>query len=519
MSHMHVEVRHGQYHDSVTLLGVSRTVAQVPGVAAAQVAMATPLNLDVLAQMGFELPPTSPDDLVVALRLEDSDDLDAARDVALDALRQALAPRRAAAGVAQVPPATTGSALKAEPTSLVLVSVPGASAAAEAWDALDAGAHVMLFSDNVDLDDEVALKRAAAERGLLVMGPDCGTAVVGGVGLGFANAVRPGPVSIVAASGTGAQQLMSLLDAQGIGVRHCLGLGGRDLGARVGGLAAEQAMRMLAADEGTELVVLVSKPADPGVVTRLEELAESLGLDLVWAVLGPESEGLTVAAEQVCERLGHEFPLWPAWGRPVPTDRPISFEQPAAPENALLRGLFAGGTLCDEAMVLASRSLGAIASNVPLEGAPALDASGPGALASSLASAGHAVVDLGDDTLTVGRAHPMIDPTLRLDAIADAAADPRVRVLLLDVVLGHGAHADPAGAHAPAIEQALATANEQGRELDVLVTLVGTTDDPQGRDAQAEALAASGAHVYLSNAQATAAATDLLPHVPAGATR
>ncbi len=518
MSHMHVEVRHGQYHDSVTLLGVSRTVAQVPGVAAAQVAMATPLNLDVLAQMGFDLPPTSPDDLVVALRL-DADDADATREAALEALLQALAPRRQSGEAAQVPPATTATALKADPTPLVLISVPGASAAVEAWDALDAGAHVMLFSDNVDLDDEVALKRAAAERGLLVMGPDCGTAVVGGVGLGFANAVRPGLVSIVAASGTGAQHLMSLLDAQGIGVRHCLGLGGRDLGARVGGLAAEQALRMLAVDEATELVVLVSKPADADVVTRLEHLAEELGLDLVWAVLGPESEGLTVAAEQVCARLGNEFPLWPAWGRPVPVDQPVTFDQPASPENSLLRGLFAGGTLCDEAMVLASRTLGAIASNVPLEGAPALDASGPGALTASLSQAGHAVVDLGDDTLTVGRAHPMIDPTLRLEAIADAAADPRVRVLLLDVVLGHGAHADPAGAHAPAIEQALATARDQGRELDVLVTLVATADDPQGRDVQAEALAASGAHVYLSNAQATAAATDLLPHVPAGATR
>jgi FdrA protein len=167
-------------------------------------------------------------------------------------------------------------------------------------------------------------------------------------------------------------------------------------------------------------------------------------------------------------------------------------------------------------MVLAARTVGPIASNVPLDGGPALDATGPGALAAALRTAGHAVVDLGDDTLTVGRAHPMIDPTLRLDAITAAADDPRVRVLLLDVVLGHGAHSDPASAHAPAIEQALATARSLGHDLDVVVTLVATADDPQGRDEQAEALAAAGARVHLSNAEATAAALALLPHDTGG---
>ncbi len=511
MSNQHVEIRKGSYHDSVTLLQVSKTLAALDGVEAAQVAMATPLNLDVLAQMGFELPATNPDDLVVALRLgvETSDaDHAPALETALDALERALSRRGASSEAAsgqQDPPRTTGAALRRQHSPLVLVSVPGQHAAAEAWDALDAGASVMLFSDNVSVEDEVALKTAAAQRGLLVMGPDCGTAVVGGVGLGFANVVRPGPVSLVAASGTGAQHLMALLDAAGVGVRHCLGLGGRDLSAAVGGLGARQALALLAADPGTELVVLVSKPADPAVVRELTTCASELGIDLVWALLGQDQPDLTSATGEILARLGVVVPPWPVWPEHA------TGTGTTGPSLGLLRGLFAGGTLCDEAMAIAAARLGPVASNVPLpEGGPALDASGPGALAQALAEAGHAVVDLGDDTLTVGRAHPMIDPSLRLEAIRGAASDPRVRVVLLDVVLGHGAHADPAAAHVPAIREALEHAAAQRRPLDVVVTLVGTTGDPQGLDRQAEALAAGGARVFASNAQATRAAIDCI---------
>ncbi|GAB2697233.1 FdrA family protein [Thalassiella azotivora] len=509
MTTQHVEVRHGQYHDSVTLLSVSRTVGAVDGVDAAQVAMATPLNVDVLTSMGFELPHLAPDDLVVALRFVDGlDDAarDAARSEALATLEQALVRRESPGAVEEEPARTTGAALARHGAPLVLVSTPGASAGVEAWDALQAGASVMVFSDNVDVATEVALKQEAARRGLLVMGPDCGTAVVGGVGLGFANVVRPGPVSLVAASGTGAQHLMALLDAAGVGVRHCLGLGGRDLSAQVGGLAAEQALRLLAQDEGTELVVLVSKPADAGVVSRLEQVAASLGLQVEWAVLGADQPDLTQAAERICARLGGQAPAWPTWQ----ADAGAGGGQHAAGGERLLRGLFAGGTLCDEAMAVAAAELGPVASNIPLSPDwPRLDASGPSALREAFAAAGHAFVDLGDDTLTVGRAHPMIDPGLRLEALEAAAQDPRVGVVLLDVVLGHGAQDDPAADYAPAVRAAVERAAADGRRLDVVVSLTATSGDPQGRDATAAALAAAGATVHLSNAAATRAAVAL----------
>ncbi|MFB9766830.1 FdrA family protein, partial [Nocardioides kongjuensis] len=254
----HVEIRPGAYADSVALLQVSRDVAATPGVAAAQVAMATELNVEVLQGMGFTLPATSTNDMVVALRLDDESALAAA----LAAVDAALAAARKGSPGGEVtePPRTTASALRRAGGDLALVSVPGASALVEAMDALDAGVDVMIFSDNVPVEQELAMKRLARDRGLLVMGPDCGTAVVGGVGLGFANTVTPGQVGIVAASGTGCQQVLALLDAAGVGVAAALGVGGRDLSAAIGGISTRTALDRLDADPSVGHVVVVSKP-------------------------------------------------------------------------------------------------------------------------------------------------------------------------------------------------------------------------------------------------------------------
>ncbi len=497
MSTEHVEVRRGVYHDSVTLMQASRALAALDGVAAAQVAMATPLNVDVLLGMGFDLPDgVGPGDLVVAVRVHDPSSVEAA----LAALDEALAPRGAGSSTSTLdePPRTTAAALRRSPAPVVVVSVPGPSALPEAMDAVTAGASVMVFSDNVPISDEIALKDAAAAHDVLVMGPDCGTAVVGGVGLGFAGVVSPGPVSLVAASGTGAQHLMSLLDHAGVGVRHCLGLGGRDLSSAVGGRSARQALRALAQDDGTDLVVVVSKPADPAVLAQLEALAAELGTPVEWATLGAGRPDLTSAAERVLGRLGTPAPTWPVW----PADEP----QPRSPGRAL-RGLFCGGTLCDEAMVVAGAALGPVLSNIPLDAAHRLDVGGDGRWD---AGNRHAMVDFGDDQLTSGRAHPMIDPSLRDERLAVEAADARVGAVLLDVVLGHGSHPDPASTLAPAVQAARRTARDDGRDLGVVVSLTGTRGDPQGLDGQAQALSRAGAQVHLSNASAARAAAALV---------
>jgi len=477
----HVELRPGAYADSVTLLQVSRAVQGLDGVLAAQVAMATGLNVEVLTEMGFEVPPdATTNDLVVALRLADASALEAALAGVERALKDAN--RRESGPSELAAPRTTASALRRAPEGLALISVPGASALVEAMDALDAGRDVMIFSDNVPLDQELTLKRTATERGLLVMGPDCGTAVVGGLGLGFANTVQPGPVGIVAASGTGCQQLLALLDHAGVGVTSALGVGGRDLSAEVRGLSTREALRRLDADPAVELIVVVSKPPAEEVAAELRAYSDGLGTPVEFALLGAGRPDLTAATETVLTRLGREVPTWPVTGTAT-----------AATSGQFLRGLFVGGTLCDEAMLIASSVLGPVRSNIPLS--PEL------ALGADLAAADHTMVDFGDDALTAGRAHPMIDATLRLDHLARAAADETTAVILLDVVLGHGSEPDPAALLGPAIAAV---------RQPVVVALVGTDADPQGLEGQVRALVAAGAEVHLSNAGATRRAIELM---------
>nr|WP_246406572.1 FdrA family protein [Modestobacter versicolor] len=460
---------------------VSREIGDRPGVSAVLVAMATPLNLELAAGMG--LAPDGdpkPDQLLIALTATDDAELTAA----VAAVEAALAHREKAGDAQTIPPRTIGAGLVDAPDpTLAIISVPGPYAAAEAADAIAAGRSVLVFSDGVPVEQEIALKQAAHDAGVLVMGPDCGTAIVSGVALGFANVVRRGPVGLVAASGTGAQQVSSLLDAAGVGVSHVLGVGGRDLSAAVGGLATLDALAALDADPATERVLLVSKPPAPDVAERVQQAAAGLSVPVRSAVLSAEQPDLTAAVEALLGDLGVAVPEWPS--RPGTAD--------AVPPGAVLKGFYSGGTLADEAMLIAAPVLGDIRSNTPLR--PELD------LGTDLRARGHVVIDFGDDALTVGRAHPMIDPTLRLEAISNLAAGREPAVLLLDVVLGHGSDPDPAHSLVPALRAA---------GLPAVVALVGTEADPQGWSRQADALAEAGAAVFASNAAAARYALSLI---------
>lgn len=463
-----VQVLAGRYYDSVRLMQVSREAAAVAGVEQVLVAMATDLNLRLLEEMGFtpeSAAGAGPDDLLIALRAVD----EAAGEAGLAAIERALVGSFGGgpAGLFAPPaPRTVGRAGRAMGANLALISVPGPHAFVEAMDALAAGLHVLVFSNNVSIDQEILLKQTAAERGLLVMGPDCGTSIVGGAGLGFANAVEPGPVAITGASGTGIQEVCCLLDAAGVGVRHALGTGSRDLSGPVGGSATRRALAALDADPAVEVIVVVSKPPDPAVAVDLENAVAGCRTPVVLALLGTQDVTLEGAARQVLDRLRVTVPPWPEWHpQPAPPARP-----------GALRGVFSGGTLGDEARAIVAEALGAVSTEPD---AP-----------------GHRVVDYGADRFTRGRAHPMIDPALRLEELAAAAADPATGSILLDVVLGHGAHPDPATEFAPLISTAVEGA------VAVIVSLCGARRDPQGRDRQAAMLCDAGAEVYLSNAAA-----------------
>jgi FdrA protein len=488
-----VRVRTGSYLDSVTLMQVSRRVASLPGITAALVAMATDLNLDLAREMGFDVPPVSPNDMLLAV---DAEHDEALAQAFVEAEAALTAGPRTDVSLAGLPaPRTVRAAARASAATVALVSTPGEHAFSDAVDAVDAGLHTMVFSDNVPLEQEVALKEYAARAGLLVMGPDCGTAVIGGVGLGFANVVRPGPVGIVAASGTGAQHLMTLLDGADVGISHCLGVGGRDLSAEVAGRSTLRAMDLLGADPQTEQIVVVSKPPAPEVEQAVRAHAESLGKPVRFGLLGQATATLTDTAHETVEALGH------SWVEPEQRTGAVAAARP----GGSLLGLFSGGTLCDEAMILASAELGPVLSNIPLDPAWALeDPLRP------LAKPCPTMVDLGDDRLTRGRPHPMIDQTIRLERLLRAIDEPATGVLLVDVVLGLGAAADPAGELAEPVRKATAAG------IPVLVSVVGTRDDPQGLRRQLDTLHDAGAWVFCSNAAAARQAVRLLRTEEAG---
>ena len=488
----HLEVRPGAYHDSVTLMQVSQTVTAEPGIVAALVAMGTDLNLDLLDGLGFDRPPDAgPNDLLVALHAREPEALRrglAAADAAL-----AARPPTAPGGFGNEPaPRTVGSAATRSAATVALISTPGPYAFIDAMDALEHGLHTIVFSDNVPLAQEIRLKQEASRRGLLVMGPDCGTAVINGAGFGFANVVRPGPVGVVAASGTGAQQLMCLVDGAGVGVSHCLGVGGRDMSGQVGGASTIAALDMLAADPSTEVIAVISKPPALEVAHVIREKSAAAAKPVVFALVGDGQPDLTAAAHEVVAAAGGHWRPPGSWPSPVHRTGPYT----------RLTGLFSGGTLCDEAMVIASAALGPVRSNIPLR--PEWQ------LSDDLRADEHVMIDFGDDDHTRGRPHPMIDGSQRIERLLADADESGSPVVVLDVVLGHGAHPDPASELAPAITQARERARRRGADLAVVVSLIGTADDPQGLDRQARDLCAAGASVHLSNAAATRTAVELI---------
>ena len=471
-----VEVLPGHYFDSIRLLQISGAAGGQPGVDRVLVAMATSLNLGLLEEMGFDPAPAAgagPEDLLVAIAARDSAAHAAARSTVegyLTAPATAPAPGLFEAS----PPRTVASAGRAAAATMALISVPGPHAFVEAVEALRSGLHVMVFSDNVPIEQEVLLKQEGAARGLLVMGPDCGTAIVNGVGLGFANAVDPGPIGICGASGTGIQHLCCLFDAAGVGVRHALGTGSRDLSDQVGGVSTLAALAALDADPDVEVIVVVSKPPDPEVARLVEAAVAGCETPVVMGLLGTPDVTLEATARAALTALGGTLPELPVW---TPAGGPM-------PRAGSLVGNFSGGTLRAEAAAIAEAALGPIGS-------------GP-------ADPGHRMIDYGDDRFTRGRAHPMIDPGFRVEALADAAADPATAVVLLDTVLGYGAHPDPAGALTHPV-QVLA-----GEGIPVVASLCGTRRDPQNLNLQVDTLAAAGAEVYLSNAAAARRAVALI---------
>lgn len=490
-------IRHSFYQDSLTLMRLTHDLEAVPGVRRVAVMMGIPANRALLQAAGL-LTPTgdaaAPHDLIIAVEAETSA---AAETCVATAEAACMANRLAVASTATVvQPRTLAAALSLLPgANLALISVPGMYAGREALQALQAGLHVMLFSDNVPLETEVALKRLALARGLLLMGPDCGTAIINSVPLGFANAVPRGRIGIAAASGTGLQEVVCLLAAAGEGISQAIGVGGRDLSDEVGGLMLQHALTLLAADAETAVVCVIGKPPGPTTWGQIEAQLARLGKPCVVYVaqdLPPHQAAWYAAATlEDASRIAVALARGTLPGAQASLADPEPFlplveaeTRAMHPGQRFVHGIYAGGTLAQEAHRLLQASLDHVA---------------PGVLG---AGEGHRVVDLGADRFTAGRPHPLLDGGLRRTWIRQAAQDPTTAVLLLDIVLGYGVHPDPVGDLLPALQQARAEAHAQGRYLAVVASVCGTDQDPQGRAAQIAALQAHGIVVMPSNARA-----------------
>jgi len=507
----HTRIKPSEYHDSVTLMLVAKALLELPGVEDAAVVMGTPANRELVAAAGLlttEAAAARPDDLVIAVKAAD----EASGHAALAKADELLTARAAKTTTTAERPKSLVSAIAATPdANLVVISVAGRYAGQEARTALERGLHVLLFSDNVPLDEEISLKQLAVERGLLCMGPDAGTAIINGVALGFANAVPAGRVGLVSASGTGLQGVTCGLARRGAGVSQAIGTGGRDLSAAVGGPMMLAGLRALQEDPATDVIVLTSKPPAPSVAARVLAQVKGSAKPAVVCFLGADPLPIEAACGFHVTNLTQAAAAAAAIARGEQPEAALAqLEQEslaliplaAAEQKKLmrgqtaLRGFFAGGTFCYEAQLILRALPEPVYSNAPLDKSRALDSVGADGIRP------HICLDLGEDEFTQGRLHPMMDPTLRNRRIVEAARDGATAVILLDIVLGYGAHPDPAGAAVEAIREAQQVAGDAGRHITFIASVCGTETDPQPLSQQEATLRDAGVLVLPDNAAA-----------------
>lgn len=491
---------------------LQKALMALPAVLDAGVVMGTDANKQVLQQSQLlteDARDARPEDLIISVRAES----DAASQAALDQVTALLTRRAASTDTREAfHPRSLESALQLLPQAQwVLISVPGRYAASVARDALRQKRHVFLYSDNVLRAEEIELKRLAGQHGLLVMGPDCGTAIIDGAGLGFANRVRRGRIGIVGASGTGVQAVTVRIHNLGEGISHAIGTGTHDLSTQVGAITTRQGIELLKQDSETAVIVLISKPPSPSIAARVLDAARATGKPVVVDFIGYASrqarDGNLHFAQTLSDAAEKAVAL-------VSVGSSSSTQQPERPKpqpeelgafalsQRFLRGLYAGGTLAYEAQLLLRQSFDNVYSNAPLDDAHRLE--------SPVVSRAHTVLDLGADELTLGRLHPMLDNDLRIRRLMQEANDSKVAIILLDVVLGYGAHPDPASELAPAIAAARDQAHRGGRNLKVIAVVIGTDEDPQDYASQVRRLADAGARVETDHAAAVRYASALV---------
>ena len=506
----------GQYHDSVSLMLVAKEIKNVEGVLDAAVMMGTDANKNLLKQAGLltmEANEAAPDDLMIVIKKDQ--DVDEVL-MQTDAFLNKSAAHESGSGLG-TPKSLRSAVVRNQKINFVEISVAGAYAAREAREALASGLHVLLFSDNVSLDDEVSLKKFAVSQGLLLMGPGAGTAIINNIGLGFSNALSVGSIGIVSAAGTGLQEVSTILARHGVGISQAIGTGGRDLSKKVGGLMAIASIQALNEDENTKVIILISKPADDNVVQEVIRTMIAGGKECVICILGANigklKEGnihftrtLEECAHTAAMIAGVELPDYQIFIKSEIEKQQlqaVTLRKELNTEQKFIRGLYSGGTLCYESQVIWNELLkNPVYSNAPLEKNHYLEDNNTPQC--------HTAIDLGEEEFTVGRPHPMIDNDLRLRYISMVGDDPRTAVIVMDVLIGYGAHGNPGFELGEGIRMAIQKAKDQGRHLPVITCVTGTEKDPQSLNRTRAQLKEAGAIVCETNAHAARLAAMLV---------
>ena len=484
-------VKKGSYHDSVVLMLLTNQISSIEGVKKVSIMMATPANKDIYRQSGLstsELEEASANDMVVVADVDDDGLLDVIMEEVEAFFKKQSTSESDKKGAEAV--RSWDKALgKLADANLAVISIPGAYAALEADRALDEGMNVFMFSDNVTLEDEIKLKKKAHEKGLAVMGPDCGTGIIQGVPIAFTNHVAPGPIGIIGASGTGIQELTTIIDRLGEGVKNAIGTGGRDLSTEVGGITMMDMIEAMEKDDTVKVLIIISKPPAKAVRDRISDRLSNFKKPVVTLFLGEKPEYHE-------ENFYHAYTLDEAARLAVGLVRGQDIAEGsvevdsssffAAEEKKTIKAYYSGGTLAGEAAMLIKDALNL---KVPPQKAEGF----------MLKTDGHIVVDLGDDVYTQGKPHPMIDPAKRIECMQEAIDDESTGVILLDIMLGYGSHEDMAGALLPAIIRLRDKAREEGRKLFFVATVCGTRRDFQGYDKAVETLKEAGVIVCENN--------------------
>lgn len=507
-------IRSNAYYDSVTLMSLSSKITDLEGIEDAVISMGTDMNKDLLENVGLDTEESmnsKSSDLIIAIKADTQENYEEA----FKKVDELLNSKKSDDGEREKKnPKTIKAALEEkEDANMVVISVPGEYAAREVDKALDNGLHVMLFSDNVSIQDEKRLKEKARDKGLLVMGPDCGTASINGTGLCFANEVNRGNIGLIAASGTGLQEVMVQIDRLGGGISQAIGTGGRDLKEEIGGIMMLESIKALEKDNSTEVIVLISKPPAKSVEKEILEYVEKIDTPVIVSFI----EGDSKEVEKTGATFGYN--LYDTAKKAVDlankgetkekndNDNNLEEEikearQKLNADQKYVRGLYGGGTLCAETLAILRNELDNIKSNVSKRDDEKLE--------DTEKYSGHVLLDLGEDEFTQGRPHPMIDPTIRLNRIKNEAKDGTTGVILLDFELGYGSHEDPVGSTIPAIEEAKQIAKDNNRDLIFVAYICGTDKDKQNLNKQTKMLKDAGVMIADSNVEAANTVAEIL---------